>query len=101
MNATKLQTIRPALFVCVAVAATLSACTTYIEQPRSDYQPPPREVYVPPPAPVEVEVAIRSENDFYEPLRPYGRWENVGPYGRCWVPARVEADWRPYCNGHW
>lgn len=107
MNSAKLLITRPALLLCAGLAATLSACTTYVEQPRSDYQPPPREVYVPPPAvvvqppPVMVEVEIRSEDDFYEPLRPYGRWENVGPYGRCWVPARVEADWRPYCNGHW
>ncbi len=80
----------------------------YVEPPRVYVAPPP--VYVPP-APVysapavSVEVSggleIRSENDFYEPLSPYGRWEVVGAYGRCWIPARVESEWRPYCNGHW
>src|SRR2546429_2750366 len=21
--------------------------------------------------------------------------------GRCWRPGRVDAGWRPYCDGHW
>jgi hypothetical protein len=46
-------------------------------------------------------VGIRAESDFYEPLSPYGRWEVVGSYGRCWIPGRVDSDWRPYCNGNW
>ena len=46
-------------------------------------------------------VEIRAESDFYEPLTQYGRWEVVGSSGRCWIPARVEAGWRPYCNGYW
>ncbi|MGA3285642.1 MAG: DUF6600 domain-containing protein [Verrucomicrobiota bacterium] len=46
-------------------------------------------------------VEIRAESDFYEPLTPYGRWEVVGSYGRCWIPGRVEADWRPYSDGYW
>ena len=46
-------------------------------------------------------VEIHAESDFYEPLTPYGRWEVVGVYGRCWIPSRVEAEWRPYCNGAW
>jgi len=93
---------------CTALLGTLAGCTTYVEQPR------PREVYVQPPpvyvqpasVPVEgsvgsVGVVIRTENDFYEPLSPYGRWEVVGSYGRCWIPGRVDRDWRPYCNGNW
>jgi hypothetical protein len=44
---------------------------------------------------------IGADSDFYEPLSPYGRWEVVGAYGRCWVPARVESGWRPYCDGNW
>jgi len=32
-------------------------------------------------------VEIRAESDFYEPLSPYGRWEVVGSYGRCWRPG--------------
>jgi len=50
---------------------------------------------------VSVGVEIRAQSDFYEPLTPYGRWEVVGSYGRCWIPARVEADWRPYSQGYW
>jgi hypothetical protein len=46
-------------------------------------------------------VEIHAESDFYEPLTPYGRWEVVGSYGRCWIPGRVEAEWRPYCEGYW
>ena len=46
-------------------------------------------------------VEIRAESDFYEPLTPYGRWEVVGSYGRCWIPGGVEADWRPYSEGYW
>ncbi len=89
----------------------VTGCTTYVEQPRSQgyYQEPPRPraEYVPPPpvylqpTPVQVEVVIRTEDDFYEPLSEYGRWEVVGSYGRCWIPDRVDRDWRPYCNGHW
>src|SRR6185436_3754691 len=87
-------------------------CVGYVDQPRSRAEyypqpPPPREVYVAPPS-VQVEasvgavgVAIRAESDFYEPLTPYGRWEVVGSHGRCWIPARVERDWRPYSNGYW
>ena len=46
-------------------------------------------------------VEIRAESDFYEPLAPQGEWLTVGSYGRCWRPARVARDWRPYCNGRW
>src|SRR4051794_40014760 len=94
--------------------AVLTGCTTYVERPREVYAPPPPVVYVPPPPvyvptppiyvpppAVQVEVSpgfvgveIRSENDFYQPLSTYGRWEVVGSYGRCWIPGRVEADWR-------
>ena len=44
---------------------------------------------------------IRTESDFYEPLSPYGRWEVVGSFGRCWIPAGVDAEWSPYSNGYW
>jgi hypothetical protein len=46
-------------------------------------------------------VEIHAESDFYEPLTPHGEWVVVGSHGRCWRPARVEASWRPYCNGSW
>ncbi len=52
-------------------------------------------------AEASVGFGIRSKSDFYEPLSPYGRWEVVGSYGRCWIPGRVEANWRPYSNGNW
>lgn len=44
---------------------------------------------------------ISAEADFYEPLGSHGAWVEVGSYGRCWRPARVAVDWRPYCDGHW
>src|ERR1043166_4196324 len=89
-----------------ALIGMLTGCTTYVEQPRTyrDYEPPPpREVDVPPPV-AEREpayVVIRTEDDFYQPLSPYGQWVIIGSYGRCWRPTRVDSDWRPYCNGHW
>jgi len=98
--------------LCSALLGALTGCTTYVEQrsPRRvvyEEAPAPRVVYAPPPR-VETAVSvslpgveIRTESDFYEPLTQYGRWEVVGTYGRCWIPGRVEADWRPYCNGHW
>ncbi len=70
-------------------------------------RPEPATVYVAPPhveAAVSVGlpgVEIRAESDFYEPLTPYGRWEVVGSYGRCWIPRGVEADWSPYSDGYW
>jgi len=87
----------------------VTGCSTYVQEPprRVIYEPAPapREVYVPAPqvepSPSYVDVEIRAESDFYEPLTPYGRWEVVGTYGRCWIPSRVETNWRPYCNGHW
>jgi hypothetical protein len=100
--------------LCTGLLGALTGCTTYVDQPRSHgglyhYQEPPRprEVYVPPPA-VQVEasfgsvgVVIRTESDFYEPLASQGEWVVIGSYGRCWRPGRVEAGWRPYCNGNW
>src|SRR5437667_9820584 len=72
--------------VCSAVMGVLTGCTTYIQAPPTVYVPPPPvhvepprvsvappPVYVPPPANVQVMVEIRTENDFYEPLNPYGR----------------------------
>lgn len=102
---TSRRTDKAGFVLCAALLAALAGCTTYVEQPRPvAYEEPPRVQPVPvPPPPVttSVEVVIRSEEDFYQPLSPYGRWEVVGAYGRCWIPIRVEANWRPYCNGHW
>ena len=92
------------LVVAIASLAGLTACTTYVDRrPQVVYTtpappPPAPPVYV---QPATIEVVIRDERDFYEPLSPYGHWEYIGSYGRCWVPARVESNWRPYSNGHW
>ena len=94
-----------------ALLGALTGCTTYVvETPPSQPVPVPPPVVVQAPVvvapvavaapPVEV-IVVQTENDFDEPLRPYGRWVDVSPYGRCWVPGGVGADWRPYCNGHW
>src|SRR5690242_19336073 len=50
---------------------------------------------------ISASVEIRAEADFYVPLEAQGVWVEVGSYGRCWHPARVEAGWRPYAVGHW
>src|SRR5581483_8599131 len=50
---------------------------------------------------LSVGVEIRAQSDFYEPLTPYGEWVTIGSYGRCWRPSRMEASWRPYCDGSW
>src|SRR5437879_483056 len=46
-------------------------------------------------------IQIRGTTEFYEPLSPHGAWIEVGSYGRCWHPAHVAVEWRPYCDGHW
>jgi hypothetical protein len=98
---------RHGFWAAAVLLAGTTGCTTYVEQqsPPVTYSPPPtREEYVPPSPPQPpptMEVVIRDERDFYEPLSPYGHWELIGSYGRCWVPNRVEANWRPYSNGHW
>jgi hypothetical protein len=74
----------------LVLSGALVGCTTY-GQPSASVG-----VDVPLPA-----VEIRADSDFYEPLTPYGRWEEVGSYGRCWIPGRVETGWRPYCSGYW
>ena len=78
------------------LAWMLAGCRTHRERVRSGgyYESSPR-------VGASFSAEIRSENDFYEPLSPYGRWEVVGSYGRCWIPGRVNAGWRPYCNGYW
>jgi len=48
-----------------------------------------------------VGISIGHVHDFYEPLRPYGHWVEVGTYGRCWRPAYIGTQWRPYATGHW
>jgi hypothetical protein len=50
---------------------------------------------------VSASVQIHAKADFYTPLTPYGGWVEVGSYGRCWHPAHLAVEWRPYCYGHW
>ncbi|MBW8864888.1 MAG: hypothetical protein JF609_08195 [Verrucomicrobia bacterium] len=50
---------------------------------------------------VSVGVSINARADFYEPLAASGTWVEVGSYGRCWHPAGVAVEWRPYCSGYW
>lgn len=105
----------PAYLSLTILAGLLPGCTTYVESPgpATVYAPPPMvqpaPVYAAPPpqppveyiAPAPEVVEIHAESDFYEPLQPYGRWIDVLGYGRCWAPARVDPDWRPYTDGHW
>lgn len=44
---------------------------------------------------------INAVHDFYAPLGQHGYWVDVAQYGRCWYPAYVSSDWRPYSDGHW
>ncbi len=131
MNATKQLAARAGMVVCSVLAVALTGCRTHVvhERTRTVYVPtpppppvvevtpvpaPPPPVIVAPPVPPQPPavivvtspepppvVVIQSEADFYEPLTAYGRWVVVAGYGRCWVPARVEAGWRPYANGYW
>ena len=108
--------------IAAFLLTALTGCTTYVVQrpePQRVYVPPPpqqppvvvQQAPPPPPPPVVVQqpapppppavVVIQREDDFVQPLSPYGDWVVVGEYGRCWRPARVEAGWRPYANGHW
>src|SRR5882672_2959753 len=117
MNVNKRPAGLAGLILCSAIVI-LTGCAVYQEPPRQTvyapappvYVPEPPPAYVPPPAEVSVSASlpvgegvltIRAESDFYEPLTPYGRWEVVGNYGRCWIPGRVDREWRPYCNGAW
>ena len=96
--------------IVTVLLASLTGCTTYVvqrpESQRAYVPPPPQPAPViveqaPPPPPAPAVVVIQQEDDFVQPLSPYGDWVVVGSYGRCWRPARVETDWRPYANGHW
>jgi hypothetical protein len=113
MNATKRSVGLVGLVFCSALALGLAGCRTVVhERTNTVYVPAPAEPAPPPPVVSEPPptvivqqpppvVVIQSENDFYEPLAAHGRWVVIGSHGRCWVPARVEVGWRPYCAGHW
>jgi len=42
-----------------------------------------------------------SVSVFEGPLGRSGHWIDRPGYGRCWYPAYVSSDWRPYCEGYW
>jgi hypothetical protein len=90
--------------ITLTAAGLLTGCTTYVQEAPP---PPPPVAYVPepppqaPPPPQTAVVVVQSPSDFYEPLSAYGRWVDLAPYGRCWLPNGVEAGWRPYSDGHW
>jgi hypothetical protein len=42
-----------------------------------------------------------SVSVFDAPLGQCGSWVDRPGYGRCWHPAYVSSDWRPYCEGYW
>jgi len=50
---------------------------------------------------VSADVRIHAVAEFEAPLTPHGSWITVGTYGRCWRPASVAVEWRPYCDGYW
>ena len=50
---------------------------------------------------VSASVQINAPADFYGPLAANGSWVDVNGYGRCFRPAAVDGEWRPYCEGSW
>ncbi len=42
-----------------------------------------------------------SVSVFDGPLGQSGHWIDRPGYGRCWYPAYVSSNWRPYCEGYW
>jgi len=46
-------------------------------------------------------VRIHSVAEFEAPLTPHGTWVTVASFGRCWRPAHVAVEWRPYSVGYW
>ncbi|MGZ4975011.1 MAG: DUF6600 domain-containing protein, partial [Limisphaerales bacterium] len=79
--------------IAIALCSMLLSSSSY-GQPAVEISAPSVHVTLP-------SIEIRTESDFYEPLAPQGEWVVVGSYGRCWRPAHVARDWRPYCNGNW
>ncbi len=50
---------------------------------------------------VSATVQIHARADFEAPLAAHGTWVAVGSYGRCWRPAHLSVEWRPYSCGEW
>jgi hypothetical protein len=44
---------------------------------------------------------VNADISGVDDLDEYGSWSQIPEYGRCWSPARVSADWRPYRAGRW
>jgi hypothetical protein len=96
MNVIKYLPGKAGTVFCIILITASVGCTAYEERPRDEGG------YAEPSGPSDSSyVEIRTESDFYEPLSPYGRWEVVGSYGRCWIPGGVDSGWSPYSNGYW
>jgi hypothetical protein len=96
MNGTNRWTKKIGFVGCGALLGVLTGCTLYQGQTRYG------DGYYEPSGQADAAYAeIRAESDFYEPLSPYGRWEVIGSYGRCWIPSGVDAGWSPYSEGYW
>jgi hypothetical protein len=50
---------------------------------------------------VSAGVEIHDRADFDAPLAGHGAWIDTHDYGRCFRPAGIEVNWRPYCDGEW
>jgi uncharacterized protein DUF6600 len=75
----------------VGCAAAIGCVTTYpYHETVSMGQPSPT-----------AEPAGGSDEPFYDDLAPYGRWVYVSGPGWVWSPSGVQAEWRPYQQGHW
>jgi len=70
------------------VIGTLAAINVFTFNARADLE-------------VSASFSVHAAADFYTPLERHGAWIEVGTYGRCWRPARIEVGWRPYCYGQW
>jgi hypothetical protein len=73
---------------CAFIVGLITALTAGVPNARADME-------------VSAGVQIHAAADFHAPLAPYGSWVVVGSYGRCWHPARLAVEWRPYCYGSW
>ena len=73
------------LLLTFSAASLISICACASSQPDSYYS----------------DTRASAGVGFYADLSRYGTWENIAPYGDCWVPLDVPAGWRPYTVGYW
>jgi hypothetical protein len=51
--------------------------------------------------PASAQTTATVSVEFRTALTPYGTWHRHSRWGEVWVPAHVDAGWRPYTVGHW